>query len=207
MSGADEGGPHLETAVRVLVRGEILIYPTDTLYAFGGRALDAGAVARVRAGKGREAGKALPVIAADLEQARGLAAAWPEGAERLARAFWPGPLTLVVAAAPGLPQELTAGLGTVAVRVPALPLARALCRAAGPLVSTSANAAGEPPAITCAQAVSAVGAAASVALDAGPGGSTPSTIVDVRGAEPRLLREGAVPWSAIRGVLLSPSPC
>jgi L-threonylcarbamoyladenylate synthase len=107
-----------EAAAR-LRAGAVIIYPTDTLYAVGCRALDADAVARLRAAKGREADKPLPVIVADIEQARALASRWPDSAQRLADAFWPGPLTLVVPATPDVPAALLAGARNIAVRVPA----------------------------------------------------------------------------------------
>jgi L-threonylcarbamoyladenylate synthase len=181
----------------VLRAGQLLIYPTDTLYALGGRALDGEVGARVRGAKGRDEGKPLPLVAADVEQVLGLCAGWPEAAAQLAGRFWPGPLTLVVRAAPGVPDEVTAGAGTVAVRVPALVLARQLCQAAGPLISTSANRAGEPPPLTCGAAMAALGGAAALALDAGPGRPLASTVVDLTGGAPRLVREGAVPWADI----------
>jgi tRNA threonylcarbamoyl adenosine modification protein (Sua5/YciO/YrdC/YwlC family) len=133
-----------------------------------------------------------------LAQARALAGEWPEAAQRLAAAFWPGPLTLVVPAAARVPVEVTSGSGTVAVRVPALELARRLAAGAGALVSTSANRSGQAPPRTCPEAVAQVGEAAALALDGGPGHPLPSTIVDVTGGEPRLLRAGAVDWDQAR---------
>ena len=176
----------------------LIIYPTDTLYAIGCRALDAAAVSRLRAAKGREADKALPVIVADIAQARALASAWPEAAQRLADAFWPGPLTLVVKAAPAVPAELIAGGGTLALRVPSSEVARALARIAGPLVATSANLAGEAPCVTVDLALAAFPYAL-LALDVGTLDGPPSTIVDAtdEGGGLRLLREGRIPWPAI----------
>jgi L-threonylcarbamoyladenylate synthase len=194
-------------ATALLARGALLIYPTDTLYALGGRALDAHAVDRVRAAKGREAGKPLPLVAADPQQARALSRGWSAAAEVLATHFWPGPLTLVLPAGPEVPEGVTAGGSSVAVRVPGLVLARALCAKAGPLVSTSANRSGSPAALTCGEAVAAVGVAASLALDAGSGQAEASTIVDVAGATPRLLRAGAVRWEEIHRVLRSAGAC
>jgi L-threonylcarbamoyladenylate synthase len=188
-------------AVALLGDGVLLIYPTDTLYALGGRALDPAAAVNVRRAKGREEGKPLPLVVADVEQARSLAASWPDAADLLAARFWPGPLTLVVPARTAVPVDVTSGTGNVALRVPALELTRALCRAAGPLVSTSANRAGGTPPVTCADAVTAVGAAAALALDAGHGRSAASTIVDLTADPPRLLRAGATPWAEIEGVL------
>lgn len=201
VDGADPEPRLVARAAGLLRAGDLLIYPTDTLYALGGRALDAAAGARVRAAKGREEGKPLPLVAADTDQARRLCGAWPAAVERLAGRFWPGPLTLVLPAGAGVPAEVTAGTGTIAVRVPALALTRRLCAEAGPLVSTSANRAGAPPPRTCAEAVRSVGAAAALALDAGPGRPLSSTIVDLAGAEPRLLREGPVAWADVLDVL------
>jgi L-threonylcarbamoyladenylate synthase len=182
--------------------GELIIYPTDTLYALGGRALDAEAAAKVRNAKGRDQRKPLPLVAADAGQARRLCAAWPATADRLATRFWPGPLTLVLPARAEVPVEVTAGTGTVAVRVPGSALTRRLCEAAGgAIVSTSANRSGAPAPLTCAEAVAGVGAFAALALDGGPGQPRSSTIVDLRGDFPRLLREGPVPWADVLEVL------
>ena len=188
-------------AASILASGGLLIYPTDTLYALGGPALDAAASRAVRAAKGREAAKPLPVIAADVEQARQVCARVPAAAEILAARFWPGPLTLILPAGSSLPLDLTAGSGGLAVRVPALELSRALCRAAGVLISTSANRSGEPPPATCAEAVRAVGTAAALALDAGPGKTTGSTIVDLTRDPPTLERPGPVPWGDVGAAL------
>jgi L-threonylcarbamoyladenylate synthase len=187
----------LARAAALVAQGGLLIYPTDTLYALGGSALSGPAALRVREAKGRDDGKPLPVVAADTNAARLLARTWTPGAQRLAALFWPGPLTLVLPAAAHVPDEVTAGTSTVAVRVPGLALTRALCLAAGPLVSTSANRQGSPAPLTCAEAVAAVGEAAGLALDGGPGSALPSTLVDATGDTPRLLREGAVPWADV----------
>jgi L-threonylcarbamoyladenylate synthase len=191
----------LVRAVALLRAGRLLVYPTDTLYALGGCALDGAVAAAVRAAKGRGDDKPLPLIAADIEQALRLAAAWPPPAGRLAQRFWPGPLTLVLPAADVVPGAVTSGGGTVAVRVPALELARRLAEGAGPLIATSANRAGEPPPETCAAAVASVGGSAALALDGGPGLPVASTIVDLTGPEPRLLRAGVVDWEHVRRVL------
>ena len=189
----------LSRALAVLRSGGLIVYPTDTLYALGGLALDASAAARVLRAKGRPPASPLPVIAADLAQVEALSARRPAALAVLASRFWPGPLTLVLGAVPAVPDEVTAGTGTVAVRVPDLLLARRLC-ADGPLVSTSANRSGGPPPVTCTEAVAGVGAAAALALDGGPGRAVPSTIVDLTGA-PRLVRDGAVPWNEVARVL------
>jgi len=201
VSGTEPDPAVVTLAASLLTAGSLLIYPTDTLYALGGRVLDAAAGAAVRRAKGREEGKPLPLVAADLDQARSLCAAWPETADRLAAQFWPGPLSLVVPATAAVPGDVTAGSGNIAVRVPDLELTRALCRRAGPLVSTSANRAGGTPPLSCADALEAVGAAAALALDAGRGRAIASTIVDLTSTPPRLVRGGAISWEEIEGVL------
>jgi L-threonylcarbamoyladenylate synthase len=190
----------VEEAVRVLQRS-LVIFPTDTLYALGARAADGGQVRRVREAKGRPDDKPLPLVAASVDQARSLCADWPAAADRLAGRFWPGPLTLILAAAATVPEEVTSGSGTVAVRVPALALARVLCAGAGALVSTSANRAGEPAPQTCAEACAGVGGFAALALDGGPGTPLASTIVDLTSGHPALVREGPVSWSEVLAVL------
>jgi L-threonylcarbamoyladenylate synthase len=199
--GDDPEGPIVARAASVLATGALLIYPTETLYALGGRAALSAAAAAARRAKGRDDASPLPLVAADEDQARSLSAAWPDAARRLAARFWPGPLTLVVAAADGVPAEVTSGTGTVAVRVPGLAVTRALCAASGPLVSTSANRSGAPPPSTCAEAVRQVGEAAGLALDAGPGRGVASTIVSLAGPVPSLVREGAIPWDAVARIL------
>jgi L-threonylcarbamoyladenylate synthase len=182
--------------------GDLVIYPTDTLYAIGCRALDGAAVSRLRGAKGGEGNKPLPVIVADVAQARSMASRWPAQARLLADAFWPGPLTLVVPAAPGLPPELLAGARGVAIRVPGLSGARLLARLAGPLVSTSANLAGALPCLTVDLAMAAF-PLASLVFDIGPLDGAPSTLVDVAGPDgsARLLREGRVPRAFVDRVL------
>jgi L-threonylcarbamoyladenylate synthase len=191
----------VERCAAALARGELLIYPTDTLYALGGRALDPAAARLVRAAKGRPGAQPLPLVAADLDQARALCARWPAEADRLAAAFWPGPLTVLLPAAETVPVEVTSGTATVAVRVPRLPLATALCAAAGPLISTSANRTGSRGPVTCAEAMEGVGAAAAIALDAGPGQTLASTIVDLTGGAAVLVRAGAVAWPDVEAAL------
>jgi L-threonylcarbamoyladenylate synthase len=186
----------------LLKRGELLVYPTDTLYALGGLATCAAAAQRVRSAKGREHGKALSVVAANREQIQDLCPEWGDAAQELAEAFWPGPLTLVVSAGSGWPREVTAGTGSIALRVPAAELTRQLCRLAGPLIATSANRSGEPPATNSSEAADAFSDAVSMVIDSGvPAQGLPSTIVDVTGARARLLREGVIPWTAVRARL------
>ncbi len=195
--------PAQEHEVAASLRGgALLIYPTDTLYAIGCCALDAAAVKRLREAKGRETDKPLSVIVTDLTQARSLAARWSEQAQRLADAFWPGPLTLVVPAAQTLPSELLAGASGVAVRVPASNVARMLAQGAGPLVATSANLAGHGPCVTVDLALSTF-PLATLGFDVGRLDGAPSTIVDL--TDPaggfRILREGRIERSRIEEAL------
>jgi len=201
VDGAHPDASVVARCASALAGGDLVIFPTDTLYALGGRALDASAARRVREAKGRPGGQPLPVVAANSDQARALCAAWPRDADRLAAAFWPGPLTVVLPAAPGVPPEVTSGTATVAVRVPGLAVTTALCAAAGALISTSANRTGARGPLTCAEAVEGVGSAAALALDAGPGSALASTIVDLTGDAPVLLRAGAVAWADVMSVL------
>lgn len=189
--------PILARAASLLREGELLIFPTDTLYAVGGLCTDARAALRVRAAKGRDPGHPLPAVAADEEQARRLSGNWPDAARALAASFWPGPLTVVVEAASVVPPEVHAGTRSIAVRVPAREVTRALCRLAGPLLSTSANRSGEPSPAGFAEAVQAVGTDAALRIDGGPSGTRASTIVDLTGPTPRLVREGAVSWAEV----------
>ncbi len=185
-------------AAAVIRAGGIVAYPTETFYGLAALALSPEAVARLAAAKLRPEGKPLPLLAADRDSALALAAEVDPVAERLARRFWPGPLTLVLPAAPGLPAEI-AGAGTVGVRVPGSPVARELARlSGGPITSTSANLAGEPPPRRPAELAPALEAIVDLVLDGGetPGG-LPSTVVEVRGGEVRLLRAGAVPWEEV----------
>src|SRR5262245_42273002 len=130
----------ISQAAEALRRGGLVAFPTETVYGLGAAALDPAALARVFAAKGRPATNPLIVHVPDAEQARALTAAWPEAAARLAARFWPGPLTLVLPRNARVPDLVTAGGLTVAIRVPAHPVALALLRAASlPVAAPSAN--------------------------------------------------------------------
>jgi L-threonylcarbamoyladenylate synthase len=188
----------LEEAAEVLRRGGIVVYPTETLYALGARADDAAALLRLARAKLRPEGKPLPLLAADLDQV--LRVARLEGAAaRVAARLWPGPLTLVLPALPSVEGAVTAGSGTVGVRIPGSALARALAARAGfPLVSTSANPAGGPPPSRVSELDPALLPLVDHVLDGGPTpGGPPSTVALLEGGEIRVLREGAVSLAAI----------
>lgn len=179
-----------------------MAYPTETYYGLGALARDADAVARLVRAKGRPDGKPLPLVAADVAAVREVAILGPRAA-RLAARFWPGPLTLVLPARAGLPAAITAGTGTVGVRVPGSDVARALAReAGGAIVSTSANASGEQPAARAEDLAPELRDRIDLVLDAGPSpGAAPSTVVavDERGGV-RLLRAGVVPFEEVVAV-------
>jgi L-threonylcarbamoyladenylate synthase len=191
----------IERAAAVLRSGGVAVIPTDTLYGLAANPFDAAAVDRVFAIKGRLAERALPLVAASADQVREWIGALPPMGERLAARFWPGPLTLVVAAPRSIAPAVTGGGPTVGVRVPDSAVARALCAASGvPLTATSANRSGALPTREPDVAAEALGADVDVLIDAGatPGGA-PSTIVDVTGAEPQLIRAGAIAWDDVLG--------
>jgi L-threonylcarbamoyladenylate synthase len=196
-----EAGP-IAAAAAALRAGELVAFPTETVYGLGALALDERAVARIFAAKGRPADNPLIAHVSDAAGARELAARWPELAERLAERFWPGPLTLVVPRAPHLPGILTAGLDTVAVRVPGHPVAAALLRAVGePVAAPSANRFTRVSPTTAAHVTEALGEAVSVVLDAGPVAlGIESAVVDVSGPLPLLLRPGTITRGQIEEV-------
>jgi len=190
-------------AAEVLRRGGIVAYPTETWYGLGALAADGAAVERVVHAKLRPEEKPLPLLAADLAQVEAVAEL-PPLARRLAAAFWPGPLTLVVPVRPGvrLHRAITGGAGTVGIRVSSGQVSAALARAAGgALVATSANLSGAPPVAQAAALDPALVARLDLVLDGGtaPGG-LPSTVVAVTGGALSLLRAGAVPFEALAAV-------
>jgi L-threonylcarbamoyladenylate synthase len=198
---ADQPEPAvIALAADVLRQGGVVAYPTDTLYGLAVDPRNGDAVARLYAAKGRGAQSAIPLIAASLEQAQE-AAIFGERDRRLARACWPGPLTIVLPPRVGLATAVLGGGTTIAIRVPAHALRRALAAALGfCITATSANRSGQPPAVTGVDVAAALDAGAGVdlLLDAGvvPGG-LPSTLVEIGQDGPRLIRAGAVPWNRV----------
>ncbi|MBY0489286.1 MAG: threonylcarbamoyl-AMP synthase [Gemmatimonadaceae bacterium] len=191
-----------EAAAR-LRAGGLVAFPTETVYGLGANALDAQAVARIYATKGRPAWN--PVIAhvADVAAARALSRAWPESAERLAQAFWPGPLTLVVPKAAHVPDEATAGLDAVGVRVPSHPVALALLRAAGiPVAAPSANRFTQVSPTTASHVVQSLGDRVPLVLDGGPATvGIESTVVDCTGDTVVILRPGMLGRESLEAAL------
>jgi len=185
-------------ALDVLRRGGIVAYPTDTLYGLAVDPRDETAVARLFEAKGREDRMAIPLIASSVEQA--LAAAEMTSIElALARRFWPGPLTIVASAKASLARGVLGGRSTVAIRVPAHPVACAIAAGLGfCITATSANRSGEPAASRADEISGALAAHIDLLLDAGAvTGGLPSTIVEIATTGPRLVRPGAVPWERV----------
>jgi L-threonylcarbamoyladenylate synthase len=198
----DPGSPQrdaIQEAAKWILNGGVVAMPTDTLYGLAADPFSAAAVARVFLAKGRDAERALPLVAADAEQVIEHLGPLPATAARLAERYWPGPLTLLVAAPGGLAPEVTGDTGRVGVRVPADEVARAICRAAGrPLTATSANISGEPATADPDLVERTLGDRIDLLIDTGPTrGGAASTIVDTTGPDPVLVRAGAIAWEDI----------
>jgi L-threonylcarbamoyladenylate synthase len=183
----------LARAAVVLRAGGLVAFPTETFYGLGAAAADHAAVRRVFSVKGRDAGKPLLVLVDSVAMAERVAEVTARGRELMAR-HWPGALTLVLRARDGVPPEVTAGTGTIGVRLSPHPVARGLVRALGsPVTAPSANLAEAPPPTTAAAVRAVFDGAIELVLDGGPtAGGPPSTVVDVTSGTPRVLRQGAV---------------
>jgi L-threonylcarbamoyladenylate synthase len=200
-----EWAPALDEAVAVLRSGGLVAFPTETVYGLGGRALDPTSALRIFAAKGRPHTHPLIVHVEGEEEARPLAAHWSPRAARLARLFWPGPLTLVVPRGPRVPAVVAGGGESVAVRAPAHPIARALIRRLGePIAAPSANRYQSISPTLAEHVVKSLGDAVDLVLDGGPcDAGIESTVVDVLGSEsdpPRVLRPGALEIAALRAI-------
>jgi L-threonylcarbamoyladenylate synthase len=184
---------------RVLARGGILVYPTETFYALGAAAESAAGIEKIFVLKERDRGKPLSVVVADIDMAKACADSPPAVFDVLARGFWPGPLTLVVKARPGFPPAMLGPGGSIAMRVPGSAWLRAFLGHFGrPVTATSANISGEAEISRGPDAVRQFTGKADVIVDGGdtPGG-LPSTIVDLAAVPPRIVRAGAVPAAAL----------
>jgi len=190
-------------AAALIRAGELVAFPTETVYGLGANALDVAAIEKIYAAKGRPPGSPLIVHVSSIEMARGLVREWPEQAEKLAAKFWPGPLTLVLPRQPHVPDRLTAGLDTVGVRMPANPIALELIRAAGvPIAAPSANRFTELSPTTAQHVRDALGDRVAMVLD---GGRTTvgieSTVLSLAGSGAVLLRPGMVTRQEIEEVI------
>ena len=201
MADPVERATGLDVAASAVRRGDLVVLPTDTVYGIGTDAFSPDAVAKLLEAKGRGRDLPVPVLIGSPRTLPGIATSLTESARSLVEAFWPGGLTVVCRAQPSLQWDLGETRGTVAVRMPLHPVAIELLTSTGPMAVSSANRSGTPPATTLDEAIEQLGEAVSVYLDGGPSGEpVPSTIVDVTGLAPRLLRRGAVTEESLREV-------
>jgi len=201
VAGRDSG---IEAAVEAVRRGDLVVLPTDTLYGLGADAFKTWAVTALLNAKGRDRQMPPPVLVGSKNTLEGLVVSVPSVARDLVDAFWPGALTIVVEHAPSLQWDLGDMEGTVAVRMPLHPVALEVLREVGPMAVSSANKTGQPAATTAEDAREQLGYSVSVYLEAGSTpDSLPSSIVDVTGSTPRLLRAGAIPLEKLRDVVPS----
>ncbi|AZZ82782.1 MULTISPECIES: L-threonylcarbamoyladenylate synthase [Gordonia] len=192
----------IRAAVGAAKAGRLVVIPTDTLYGVGCDAFDSDAVGSLLAAKHRGRDMPVPVLVGSWHSIDGLVLSVPQAARDLIEAFWPGGLSLVVRQAPSLAWDLGDTDGTVMLRMPLHPVAIELLREVGPMAVSSANVSGRPPATTVDEAREQLGDEISVYLDGGPAPvAQASTIVDVSGAQPRVLREGAITIEAVAEVL------
>ncbi len=191
---AETRAASLARAANLLRAGELVAFPTDTVYGVAAVLSDPGAIARLYVAKARPPERPIPILLADPADLERVAARVAERVRRLVERFWPGGLTLIVPKGAAVPVQVSPG-PTVAVRVPDLALARQLIEAVGtPLAATSANLSGGPSPRTAGQVLAQLGGRIAAVLDGGPcPGGVPSTILDCTVEPPRLLREGAIP--------------
>jgi L-threonylcarbamoyladenylate synthase len=189
-------------AVEALKAGRLVVMPTDTVYGIAADAFDSSAVAALLSAKGRGRDMPVGVLVGSWHTIEGLVYTVPDGARELIRAFWPGALSLVVRQAPSLQWDLGDARGTVMLRMPLHPVAIELLREVGPMAVSSANVSGRPAAVDADQARDQLGDLVDVYLDAGPSQQqAASTIVDLTGDTPRVLRGGPVSTERIAEVL------
>ena len=182
--------------------GRCIVLPTDTVYGIGADAFNNQAVATLLATKRRGPDMPVPVLVGSWTTIQGLVREFTDTAKTLVEAFWPGGLSIVVPEAPSLPWNLGDTRGTVLLRMPNQPLALELLQRTGPMAVSSANLTGNPPALNAAAARQQFGEAVGVYLEGGPAEvGTPSTIIDISGPSPVILREGAISTERIAQVL------
>ncbi|MDD4238676.1 MAG: L-threonylcarbamoyladenylate synthase [Desulfotomaculaceae bacterium] len=197
----DPGAMHAAGAI--LAQGGLVAFPTETVYGLGANALNGKAVIRIFEAKERPSDNPMIVHVADLDQVKDLVENLPAPAKALMHAFWPGPLTLVLPVGSAVPSEVTAGLPSVAIRMPGHAVALSLIRAAGaPVAAPSANLSGRPSPTTAAHVLQDLNGRIDMILDGGPAGvGVESTVLDLTGPVPTILRPGGVTLEALRGIL------
>jgi len=180
----------LEKAAEIILRGGLVVYPTETFYALGANALNKKAVEEIFKVKKRPLSKPIPIIIADKSWLKDIVIEVPEVAIHLIKKYWPGPLTIVFRASNKLPSNLTGGTGKIGIRVCSHPLAQRLVSLVNvPITATSANISGEPP----PNSIESISLNGIDIIDGGPVlGRVPSTIIDVTSTPPVILRQGAI---------------
>ena len=192
----------IAAAIEAVKNGELIVLPTDTVYGVGADAFTPYAVTALLNAKGRTRQMPPPVLVGSRHTLDGLVFSLPSVARELVEAFWPGALTIVVEHSPSLQWDLGDTNGTVAVRMPLHPVALEVLRETGPMAVSSANKTGQPAAVTAEEAREQLGYAVRTYLEAGPcPDPVPSTIIDVTGEVPRLLRAGAIPLEKLYDVV------
>ena len=198
----DQRSRGIAAAASAVKTGRLVVMPTDTVYGIGADAFDGSAVAALLSAKGRGRDMPVGVLVGSWHTIEGLVYAMPAGARDLIRAFWPGALSLVVQQAPSLHWDLGDARGTVMLRMPLHPVAIELLREVGPMAVSSANVSGSPPAVDAEDARRQLGELVDVYLDAGTAEQqAASTILDLTGPTPRILRPGPVSAERIAAVL------
>ncbi|WP_320067683.1 L-threonylcarbamoyladenylate synthase [Micromonospora sp. RTGN7] len=191
----------IAAAIEAVKNGELVVLPTDTVYGIGADAFTPYAVKALSDAKGGT-GQALPVLIGSRHTLDGLVFTLPRSARDLVEAFWPGALTIVVEHSPSLAWDLGDASGTVAVRMPLHPVALEVLRETGPMAVASANKVGQPAAVTAEAAREQLGYGVRAYLEAGPcPDPVPSTIIDLTGEVPRVLRNGAIAFEKLRDVV------
>lgn len=192
----------IAAAIEAVKSGELVVLPTDTVYGLGADAFTPYAVSQLQATKGRDRAAAPPVMVGSRHTLDGLVFSLPQSARDLVEAFWPGPLTIIIEHSPTLQWDLGETGGQIAVRMPLHPVALEVLRETGPMAVLSANKPGQPAPTTAEEAREQLEYAVRVYLEAGPSADpVPSTMVDVTGDVPRLLREGGIPIEKLRDVV------
>lgn len=201
-SDPDQRTAGLREAAGSIRRGELVVLPTDTVYGIAADAFSGPGIAALLAAKGRGRDMPVPVLVGAPTTLHGLVSGFPESGWDLVDAFWPGALTVVARHQPSLQWDLGDTKGTVAVRMPLHPVAIELLTATGPLGVSSANRSGQAPATTASEAQDQLGTSVDIYLDGGAtADAVPSSIVDLTGEVPKLLREGALSFDRLAKVV------
>ena len=196
-TGPEPSAISIKKAADALMAGEIVAIPTDTVYGLSADVSYTGAADRIFKAKRRSRDFTLPVLVADMEQALSVSVGVPEAAKRLMEKFWPGALTLVLPRHPDFVADLGSDEDTIGLRCPGHLVPRLLAEEVGPIATTSANISGQPPATTAEEVAAYFPTGVKVILDGGHCDGDPSTIVDVTGEEPKLLRQGTISFEEI----------